>query len=76
MRIKMSSAKKIKTPSNPLPLKSSEPRSGFRENKQYEEDLYAGLDNADVRTIALAGVYGSGKSSILKSIKRKKLRRA
>lgn len=56
---------------NVLPLKSSEPRKGFKENEQYEEALRSGIRNIDVRTIALAGTYGSGKSSALKSIKRR-----
>lgn len=54
-----------------LRLKTSEPRSGFKENRQYEEALHCGFKNPEIRTMALAGVYGSGKSSVLKSIKRR-----
>lgn len=63
-------AKHTIEPSIPV-LRTSEPRGGLKENEQYEEALCDGLENPDVHTIALAGVYGSGKSSILKSVKRR-----
>lgn len=54
------------------PFNSLSPKSDFDKHKQYCEALDWALENReknDIKNIALTGSYGSGKSSILKTLK-------
>ncbi|NFI03479.1 hypothetical protein FC959_03515 [Clostridium botulinum] len=52
---------------NPYGYEDLMPKSDLKRNKQYCETIDWALKNRKIKNIALTGVYGSGKSTILKT---------
>lgn len=64
VRIIKSTNKKV---DNPYYYEDLMPKSDLEKNMQYCESIDWALKNKDIKNIALTGVYGSGKSTILKT---------
>lgn len=64
VRIIKSTNKKV---DNPYYYEDLMPKSDLEKNRQYCESIDWALKNKDIKNIALTGVYGSGKSTILKT---------
>lgn len=53
--------------SNPYCYEDLMPKSDLQKNRQYCESINWAIKNKEIKNIALTGVYGSGKSTILKT---------